>query len=379
MDLEGRPWRLVDEFTTYRWGLNGRALAVRRNREGEREHHWVEREEAVAIWETVRNRLSPLLDRVGSDGLPGLEYIEGGAAPPDRRELNEALTHLAGRDTDSLRADFRRFTSIYTPVGILPPDQYMAKVIQITEGCPFNTCTFCSFYRDATFRIKSLSELREHLAMVDDFLGRGALLRRNLFLGDANALAVPVEQFIPLLSEVRDHYSGETAGMNGIHAFLDGFSGAVKSIDDYIRLRELGLERVCIGMESGHDPLLEWLNKPGDVSDVIESVRSMKVAGIQISLVILLGAGGERFAEGHVRDSSRILSELPLDSGDFVYFSEFVDRPGTPYGIIARRENVKALERSAVANQRAEIAAALRPVNLGGPRRAIYDIREFTY
>ena len=164
-----------------------------------------------------------------------------------------------------------------------------------------------------------------------------------------------------------------------MHSFLDGFSGTRKCASDFKHLRELGLSRVCIGMESGHDPLLRWLNKPGSVSDAVKAVESMKVAGLQVSIVVLLGAGGMEFSAKHTRDTRRILAGLPLDSDDIVYFSEYVEEPGAPYGVIASEDGITPLERDEVNRQRGEIVSSLRPYSDGGPRSASYDIREFTY
>jgi len=51
----------------------------------------------------------------------------------------------------SLGQTWRTTLGCTKPVGILPPDQYMAVVLQAAEGCAFNTCTFCDFYRDRSF------------------------------------------------------------------------------------------------------------------------------------------------------------------------------------------------------------------------------------
>jgi len=392
-DLEGRPWRLVDGETTYRWSLNGSVLAVRRSDEGSRERRRMDPDEASEVWEATRRRLAPLLEELppetggpGSDPLVDhLLYMasptEGPERPPDGagERLAGALRRLAATDTESLREDAARFESVYTPVGILPPDQYMSLVLQLTRGCSFNTCTFCTFYRDFPFRIKDPEELVTHMQEVEAFLGRGIELRRSIFLGDANALVVPMSRLRPLVEAVYRRYADHPASEGGLHAFLDGFSGAKKSADDYTVLRELGLVRVSVGMESGHDPLLEWLRKPGTSGDVAASVRAMKEAGLAVTMIVLLGAGGTRFDEGHVRDTASLLSSLPLDRGDIVYFSEFVEQPDAPYGVIAAAEQVPPLDRVGMARQRERIEAVLEPFREGGPRTAVYDIREFTY
>ena len=322
----------------------------------------------------------------GEDSRGAFHYVDrqAGGRPSDEPQAGitavlRALGRLAGWDGAALQRDARRFAEIYTPVGILPPDQYLAQVVQLTHGCSFNTCTFCTFYRDIPFRIRTVEELRTHLAEVDAFLGRGALLRRSLFLGDANALVVPMSKLGPLVETVRDHYQDELDRFQGMHAFLDGFSGAKKDVADYQYLRDLGLTRVSVGMESGHDPLLAWLRKPGSAREVAEAARTMKAAGLQIALIALIGAGGQRFAEVHARDTAALLAGLPLDDRDIVYFSEYVDQPGAPYGVVAEEEGIVSLDRSAREAQRMEIAAGLTPHSAGGPRTGVYDIREFTY
>lgn len=380
VDHEGRPWRLVDGDRTFRWGLNGRVLAIERVPGRGRTYHWVESDEAAALWERTRGRLSLLLDRAISGDLPGLEPVPGaGDAQPPPPGLFATLKKVASRDGAAHLTDAERFTQIYSPVGILPPDQYMALVVQLTHGCQFNTCTFCTFYRDTPFSVSTGEDLREHLAAIDSFLGEGVNLRRSIFLGDANALALPMDTLVPLIDIVMEHYRAAQPATGGMHAFLDGFSGSKKDVEEYRHLVEKGLRRICVGMESGHDPLLQWLNKPGSVSDVVQTVGAMKVAGMGVSLVILIGAGGREYGDGHVRDTIHVLDELPLDSKDMVYFSRHVDLPGAAYGVIARQEGISELDEAGMEEQHQAIASALRPYRSGGPRRGAYDIREFTY
>ena len=363
-------------------------MALRRDEEGRRVRNWLEIDEASYLWNSTRERLEALLDRVDPRGLPGLTYNEEGPLSSES-DLIDALNMLAEWDVDALRRDAGRFASIYSPVGILPPDQYMAQVVQITHGCSFNTCTFCTFYRNIAFRVKSSDELKEHLEEVDRYLGRGTSLRNSIFLGDANSLVVPIEKLEPLVKIVADHYGDRLTtpqgttdsdrALNGMHAFLDGFSGAKKSAEDYNRLRKLGLRRVTVGLESGHDPLLEWLHKPGSSADAIRSVKAMKKGGMQVCLVVLIGAGGETFNRGHIQDTKALLEEMPIDSEDIIYFSEYVDEAGSPYGVVVKEDGIIPLEREAMERQRSEIASVLPLHSDGGPRTALYDIREFTY
>jgi radical SAM superfamily enzyme YgiQ (UPF0313 family) len=310
------------------------------------------------LYEAIKNGSAALTSSLPESGHAG---IERAIAFDDVRSQDEAT----------------RFFEIYKPVGILPPDQYMAVVLQATEGCSFNTCTFCDFYKDRPFRIRSVKEFRDHSTAVRDFLGDGLSLRRTIFLGDANALVVPMKRLVPLIEVVHKIYNVEALG--GIYAFMDGFSGERKSVEDYTRLREMGLRRVYIGMESGHDPLLRFLNKPSTAQESVAAARAMKQAGVAVGVIILLGAGGHRFAEGHVRDTIRGLNAIPLDSDDIIYFSELVVSEGMAYAQDAFQAQLVPLNAEERTAQSEAIESELQFQGGSRPPISRYDIREFVY
>ncbi len=163
-----------------------------------------------------------------------------------------------------------------------------------------------------------------------------------------------------------------------LFAFIDAFHVERKSVADWQELAALGLARVYIGMESGHEPLLRWLNKPGDAGDVLDAVTTLKAAGLQASVIIMLGVGGARYADGHVRDSIDLLNAMPLGRGDLVYFSDFVDQPGAPYAGLAAAAGIAPLEQAAMRGQEAAIRAGF-VAREHAPQFSLYDIGEFVY
>lgn len=365
-DCGGRLWALVRNGRTYRRGLNGEVLEKRRV-EGELLRRRLSDAEAVDLIDSAAARMAALRDalavessvRAGANGALGgaLEMIE-------RAARFDAAAHLADKAT---------FARVYDPVGILPPDQYMAVVLQATEGCSFNTCTFCDFYRDRRFRIKSPDEFRAHAQAVRAFLGDSLLMRRSIFLGEANALAAPTRRLEAFMNIAR-----EEIGALPVHAFLDAFTGRRKSAEEYARLGMMGLKRVSIGLESGHDPLLEFVQKPSRAADAAETVTTLKQAGIAVSLIILVGLGGDRFAAGHVADTVALLNRLPLGGGDIIYFSMLVERSQAPYSQRATEAGIRPLDKTELRAQRQAIVAGLR-FGSSGPQIATYDIHEFIY
>ncbi len=355
-DLTGRLIGAFDGGVNYRRGLDNRVLSKWRDPDGIRQRRWLVPEEARAF-------------------LTGAYRLAGRVAEATN---DPRLAVLLRWDWPALEADAIRFAEVYRPVSILPPDQYLALVLQATEGCSYNRCTFCDFYRGRPFRVKGPDELRAHVAAVREFFGPAIGLRKSLFLADANALMAPMPRlraWLDVIAETRILPAGA-----GIYSFIDAFDVHRKSADEWAELAGRGLRRVYIGMETGDSTLLRWLHKPGTVADVIEAVVLLKSAGIAASVIIMTGIGGDRHADAHVAGAIAALNAMPLGAGDIVYFSPFVDHPGSEYAALAQTDGIRPLTDAENRAQEAAIRSALRPHNPARPPKCSrYDIREFIY
>lgn len=299
------------------------------------------------------------------------------------------LEKIVSWNPAAYRADRQRFLSVYRPVSIMPPDQYLALALQITEGCHWNRCTFCHFYRDRRFRIKTISEVHTHIRDVKEFFGDSITLRRRLFLADANALILPQEKLLPIFDLLHEEFpigsngsrtEGGGHGFDGIYSFIDTFSGMQKSVDDFVALRQRHLRRVYVGVESGDDELLRWVQKPGTAARALETVRTLKAAGVAVGVIILVGLGGRRFFTSHVEKSVELLNAMPLDSGDIIYLSPLWVPPQSDYERQARADNVAPLDWAELKQQIALLRAGLRySRHAVRPKISIYDVREFIY
>lgn len=299
-DLAGRPWNIFLEDKSYQRGLDNRFVAKWVEPDRNRRRRWLASKEGDELLKLANRTAREYLELVEGEGAP--------FEPPVPDRALESLRKAANYDILTARREADRFHQIYLPVGILPPDQYMAVLLQATEGCSFNQCTFCRFYENQPFRIKASDEFRQHTKEVRAFLAQGISSRRTIFLGDANALVAPTDRLIEQLDIVQSIFDVQSLG--GIFAFLDGFSGEKKTAADYIELASRGLVRVYIGLESGHNPLLKFLNKPGTAQDAVSAVHKLKGAGVSVGVIILLGAGGKQYAPGHVQDTIAALKAM---------------------------------------------------------------------
>jgi hypothetical protein len=397
-DLASRPYALVRDTGTYRRGLDGRLLWKREaTADGPRLRQRLSALEGEPVVEAARRDAEVALKACRSEGgtalvIPrdsGWTGPEESAVPADpsspgtdeaprgdRAEAIRRLRQVVAMDAGALREDAARFLAASGPVGILPPDQYLSLVVRVTEGCSWNACTFCSLYRDVPFRWKSPDELRSHLAALGEYFGPSIALRRSVFLGDANALCLAHDRLLPLVETVAARFPGAP-----LYSFLDAWTGQRKRPSEWREYGGLGLKRVYVGLETGDAGLLAWLEKPGAPHDAVDLVAALHEAGLGAGVIVLLGAGGERFAEAHVARTAEALTAMRLGREDIVYFSEYVDDPALAYGQRATgAEDLRPLPPERCADQRRAIVDGVR--RAPGDRRlrhATYDIREFVY
>lgn len=316
------------------------------------------------------------------------------AEPEFMAALAEWLEITAAWSLERLESDAERFRHVYKPVSILPPDQYLAVVLQATEGCSYNQCTFCTFYRDRPFRIKSPQEFSAHVDQVRRFLGAGMAVRKTIFLADANAVVIPQRQLVPLLHIVHNRFSFEQPERlsaqgaarsllwqpNGIHAFISAPDALRKSPEDFEEMAAYGIRRLYVGLESGHDPLRRFLRKPGAATDVLEALHTIKAGGVSVGLIFMAGIGGEAFRAAHFEDTVALIQRSPLGPGDLVYASPFVPGEDSAYLDDMAAAGYASLDEDAVRQEEERFRTALLPwARMRGVRISHYDVREFIY
>jgi radical SAM family protein len=353
-DADGRPIAWSEDGVLYKRSLASEIHGRRVDAEG-RARFAVPVAAAPALF-------ARLLARVAS--APAAEFGEAA-----RRRIAAILAWTPAR----LLEEKARFDAAYEPLGILPPDQYLAIVLQATHGCSWNRCTFCDFYRGRPFGVRTPAQFATHAAAVRDLLGGGALLRRRIFLADGDALVLSNARLLPLVAIARETFPGRPIG-----GFVDVFAGGAKAGADWAELAAAGLERVQLGIETGHDPLLSWLDKPGSAAQALKFVAALKAARLRVSVIFMCGAGGDRFAERHVADTAALIESLPLAAGDVVYLSPFLERPGSAYAARARADGVGPLTAEETEAQHRALREAVRRAH-PGVKATRYDIREFLY
>lgn len=364
-DREGRPVSAFLDGCNYRFGLSGLVLLKAARAGASKLRRVLSEIEGAQVRARVRQRVA---------------CIAAAVAGEVSDEIREWFSQILAWDDARDRAERERFMAIYRPISIVPPDQYRALVLQLTEGCSWNRCSFCTFYRDRRFRIKTAAALREHIQQVKAFVGRGLNLRRSIFLGDANALIVPQPRLRELLTVIREEFSGPEAELaRELYAFLDIFGAGRKTPAEYAELRDYGVRRVYIGLESGDEAVYRLLNKPGSPQQGVEIVAQIKAAGINVGIILLAGAGGADLAHRHVARSLAALAAMNLDERDLVYISPLIVADDSDYMRRAQTLGLKPLTEAELEAQLKDLKAGARAVTGRRPRVALYHIEEWLY
>ena len=193
----------------------------------------------------------------------------------------------------------------YDGLIIRPPSESDSLILQYTIGCSQNQCIFCPAYKQKQFRVRSLGEMeKEVLGCIPAF--RDA---RRIFLADGDALAASQQELLALHALLKEHFHK----LQRIALYGSARSILGKSLDELVGLREQGLGILYLGIESGDDELLTWMQKGVTAAEMAEAGLRVKAAGIKLSVTVLLGIGGSARSREHARATGRLLSKIDPD------------------------------------------------------------------
>lgn len=188
-----------------------------------------------------------------------------------------------------------------------PPSEADSLILQATIGCSWNHCTYCAMYRHKRFRVRPLDELIGEMEHVAAMVARGKVPPiRRVFVGDGDALVLPLDYFVGLLDGIGRYFPLASR----ISCYATARNLLERSVEDLASLRERGLRLLYIGPESGDDATLKAIAKGASAADHVEGARRAHQAGIEQSLIFLLGAAGRARSEEHARAAGRLTTQM---------------------------------------------------------------------
>ena len=184
-----------------------------------------------------------------------------------------------------------------------PPSEAQSMLLRVTHGCPWNKCAFCSMYKKYPFARKSISEIKADIDMMPQVYGRSA---NHVFLGDSNSLLLSADDLVEILS----HLYKVFPGLKRVTSYARAKTVLKKTPEALLRIREAGLTRLHIGLESGSDKVLQLIRKGPTADEVITGSLKSKDAGFQCSIYVLLGIGGMEHTLDHRQGTIRVLNAI---------------------------------------------------------------------
>ncbi len=195
---------------------------------------------------------------------------------------------------------------------IRPPSEAASLLIRATRNCPWNRCEFCPTYKGLKFERRPLEDILEDIDQAATFHGD---VFQTAFIQDANSLVMKTDDLVKVIAHLKEKFPS----VRRITSYARARTVARKTAEELRQLHEAGLSRLHIGLESGYDPLLEYMEK-GVTSDmVIEGGRKVVESGISLCLYVVLGLGGRLRLEGeetwrnHALHTGRVLNEVNPD------------------------------------------------------------------
>jgi radical SAM superfamily enzyme YgiQ (UPF0313 family) len=191
-----------------------------------------------------------------------------------------------------------------TPV-YRPPSEAGSLILQVTLGCSFNRCSFCSMYRTKHFAIRPLPEVQAEIETV----ARTEPGTRRVFLADGDALAAPLDHLLAILARLRAAFPR----LERVSSYALPANLLKKSAADLARLRENGLTLLYYGIETGSAELLRRITK-GAMPDAMRTgLTKAKQVGFRISATVILGLGGQTYWREHIDATADLVNQLELD------------------------------------------------------------------
>ena len=230
---------------------------------------------------------------------------------------------------------------------IRPPTEAYSLLIRTTINCPWNRCEFCSVFKGQRFQLRPVEEVKEDIRAVKELAAAiqaqaaqtgesPAVIARfngilwleddgvkSVFLQDSDSMIMKTDPLVEILKFLHETFPT----LERVTTYARGKTVYRKTPEELRRLREAGLTRLHIGLETGDDELLAYIQKGATAEQMAQAGRNAVEAGFEVSEYIMPGLGGREKWEQHARTSARVLNQI---NPRFIRLRTFHPIPGTP-------------------------------------------------
>ena len=239
----------------------------------------------------------------------------------------------------------------YESPPIRPPSEARSLLVRATRYCPWGRCVFCYgvLWDHRKLELRSVEDIKKDILSMrahadsirrwaednnaEDKIEQLAIHKNVLwltsegvkaaFIGDSDSLIMKVDDLV----EVIEFLYKTFPTLERVTSYARAKTVIGKSAESLNRLHEAGLTRVHVGLETGDDELLKYIDKGATSVEMIEAGRKIRESGISLSEYVLLGIGGEARWRQHAEGTARVLNAI---NPDFIRARTLMVVPGTP-------------------------------------------------
>jgi radical SAM superfamily enzyme YgiQ (UPF0313 family) len=174
-------------------------------------------------------------------------------------------------------------------------------------------------YKDLKFERRSVEAVKGDIDRAKEFAGQAV---ETVFIGDSDSLVIETET----VCRVLDHLCESFPSIKRVTSYARAQTLCRKSDKALKRIRQAGLTRLHIGLETGSGELLKRIRKGASPETMASGIRKARNAGFEISVYVLLGLGGVSNWEEHADGTAGLINRM---APDFVRVRTLVPQQGT--------------------------------------------------
>ena len=209
----------------------------------------------------------------------------------------------------------------YTGTIWRPPYEASSLLLEVTAGCTHHKCKFCTLYNDLPFKFRMSpladieSDLQEaQLWSTDPISMLTARLQelprperiQRAFLTGANPFVLKSERLMTVADLIRQY----VPSIKTIGCFARITDVTLKSDEELASLHQAGYDGLTIGIETGDDEALRFMNKGYTAADIVKQCQRLDQAGIHYSFFYLVSISGAGRGEIGAKATADVCNQL---------------------------------------------------------------------